>query len=44
MSKAKFLIGLLILGLVSIVFAACTIPTQPQVSNQWVWVGKHGKS
>lgn len=40
MSKSKWIIGLLVLGLVSIVFAACASPTQPQVSNHWVWVEK----
>jgi inhibitor of cysteine peptidase len=41
MIKFKWLIGISLLSLVSISFVACASPTQPQVSNQWVWVEKY---
>ena len=40
MVKSKWFTGLLILGLVNIVFSSCASPTQPEVSNRWVWVEK----
>ena len=40
MLKSKWLVGIALLSLISIIFIACASPTQPQVSNQWVWVEK----
>ena len=40
MTKSKLLVVIALLLLISTMSVACASPTQPEVSNRWVWVEK----
>ena len=40
MKISKWLAGLVLVSVFSIVFNACTSPVKPEVSNNWAWVEK----